>query len=350
MDIKGYEKFGVLPFAKWDYEPVKAANELMMSGKVGEGIEQLQKLAEDGNAIAMFYMGYHYIYGNGVEEDEKKAVEWYRKAADAGEIESQMTLGFSYKVGRYGLEEDYHKAIEWYEKAALQNFAEAQKPLGCIYLYKGSTEEDNSKAIYWLTKAAESGHPHAQHTLGNCYAEGKVVKQDYQQALKWYKKASANEYCAYNAGRIYYEVEKNYEEALKWLKLAAESKERRALTLLGEMYEKGEGVHPDMKIAVDYYMDAAEHEDGRGQYNLARCYENGIVVEKDIRKAVEWYREASWYKEYRAINRLGEMLMEGILTNKNNVELARKYFEKAARCGNADAQKNLEKYFGECGE
>ena len=44
------------------------------------------------------------------------------------------------------------------------------------------------------------------------------------------------------------------------------------------------------------------------------------------------------------------MLMEGILTNKNNVELARKYFEKAARCGNTDAQKNLEKYFGEYGE
>lgn len=31
--------------------------------------------------------------------------------------------------------------------------------------------------------------------------------------------------------------------------------------------------------------------------------------------------------------------------NKNNVELARKYFEKAARCGNADAQKNPEKHF-----
>ena len=60
---------------------------------------------------------------------------------------------------------------------------------------------------------------------------------------------------------------------------------------------------------------------------------------------MEWYKEAAEQKEPRAINRLGEMLMEGILTNKNSVEIARKYFEKAARCGNADAQKNLEKYF-----
>ncbi len=38
MDIKGYELYGVLEFSKWDYEPVKIANELMMSRKVEEGL------------------------------------------------------------------------------------------------------------------------------------------------------------------------------------------------------------------------------------------------------------------------------------------------------------------------
>lgn len=97
--------------------------------------------------------------------------------------------------------------------------------------------------------------------------------------------------------------------------------------------------------AVDYYEDAAEHEDEKGQYKLAWCYENGIILEKNLKKAVEWYKEAAEQKEPRAINRLGEMLMEGILTNKNSVEIARKYFLMAAKRGNIDAKKNLEKYF-----
>ena len=68
-------------------------------------------------------------------------------------------------------------------------------------------------------------------------------------------------------------------------------------------------------------------------------------MEKNLKKAVEWYKEAAEQKEPRAINRLGEMLMEGILTNNNSVVIARKYFLKAAKRGNIDAKKNLEKYF-----
>ena len=346
MHIKDYEKYGVLPFSKWDYEPVKAANELMASGKVEEGLSQLQKLAEEGNAIAMFYMGKHHLEGNGVEENEKKAVEWYTKAAKAGEIESQMCLAYFYEWGKHGLKKDYQKAIELYEKAALQNFNEAQYSLGSLYLYIGSTEEDYSNAIFWLTKSAESGYTPAQQDLGDCYEEGRKVKQDYQEALKWYKKASRNHFCAYHAGRIYYEVEKNFEEAFKWLKLAAEASEERAQSLLGEMYEKGEGVPQDIETAVKWYKEAAEHEEEKAQYNLARCYENGYGIKKDLNKAVEWYMEAAEQYEPRAINRVGELKMEGVLMAQNTKH-AHICFQKAAKLGNKDAVENLKKYFNE---
>ena len=41
--------------------------------------------AEKGNADAQYAVGYMYYYGEGVVEDKKKAEEWIKKAADAGQ-------------------------------------------------------------------------------------------------------------------------------------------------------------------------------------------------------------------------------------------------------------------------
>ena len=63
---------------------------------------------------------YQHGYGiEGIEVDETKAVEWYRKAAEQGSVEGQLKLGFMYDYG-FGIEKDRTKAVEWYRKAAEQ--------------------------------------------------------------------------------------------------------------------------------------------------------------------------------------------------------------------------------------
>ena len=41
----------------------------------------LRKDAEQGDTFAQWFMGINYWHGLGVEKDQRKAVEWYRKAA-----------------------------------------------------------------------------------------------------------------------------------------------------------------------------------------------------------------------------------------------------------------------------
>ena len=50
-------------------------------------MEYLKKSAEMGYAPAQCKLGDCYANGQGVEEDEAKAVQWYRKAADQGYAE-----------------------------------------------------------------------------------------------------------------------------------------------------------------------------------------------------------------------------------------------------------------------
>ena len=67
-------------------------------------------------------------YG-GLQQDNEKAFEWWKKAAKQGVAHAQCNLGFMYHNG-HGVDVNYKKAIEWYEKAAKQGYAEAQSDLG----------------------------------------------------------------------------------------------------------------------------------------------------------------------------------------------------------------------------
>jgi TPR repeat protein len=63
-----------------------------------------------------------------VKKNQKKAVEWYQKAAEQGDAIAQYNLGISYKEGQ-GVKKDKNKAAEWLSKAAAQGDEDAQKAL-----------------------------------------------------------------------------------------------------------------------------------------------------------------------------------------------------------------------------
>ncbi len=138
-------------------------------------------LAEQGLAEAQYNLGLMYVLRYGVEQDYKKAIEWYEKAANQGHAKAQFILGDMYSSGQ-GVRQDYKKAAEWYEKAATQGDANAQYNLGLMYLVK----QDYKKAFEWFEKAASQGNTTAQYNLGLMYYNGQGVRQDYKKAAEWY--------------------------------------------------------------------------------------------------------------------------------------------------------------------
>ena len=65
----------------------------------------------------MFWIGFLYQEGNGVEQSYSKAKEWYEKAAENGSEHAMFGIGFLYEKGN-GVEQSYRKAKEWYKKSA----------------------------------------------------------------------------------------------------------------------------------------------------------------------------------------------------------------------------------------
>ena len=75
-------------------------------------------------------LGRAYAYGQGgLTKDEAKAVEWFQKAAEAGNAIAMHNLGNCYEYGKGGLTKDKAKAMEWYWKAAEAGISEAAEKL-----------------------------------------------------------------------------------------------------------------------------------------------------------------------------------------------------------------------------
>ena len=82
---------------------------------------------------------------------------------------------------------------------------------------------------------------------------------------------------------------KDYKTAYKlWLPLA-EQGDALAQALLGEMYQKGQGVPQDYKEASKWYRLSAEQGLAGAQYNLGLMYAKGTGVLKDYALAHMWF-------------------------------------------------------------
>ena len=66
--------------------------------------------------------------GEGCDQNQTKAVEWYEKSASLGCCAAMSNLGNCYMDGR-GVAKDVNQAREWYTKAAAQGHANAQTKL-----------------------------------------------------------------------------------------------------------------------------------------------------------------------------------------------------------------------------
>ncbi len=81
---------------------------------------ETQALADKGDTAAQLLLGQMFFEGVGVEKDETKAIGWWKKSANAGQLDAQFALADAYSKGLGGLERDREKSVYWWSKAADQ--------------------------------------------------------------------------------------------------------------------------------------------------------------------------------------------------------------------------------------
>jgi TPR repeat protein len=100
-------------------------------------------------------VGHCYWYGEGVEVDEEKAVNWLRKSADQEDGDAAILLGLCYETGR-GVKQNYSNAMRWYLKAAEEHLdTEAMLRIARFYDLGLGVDEDLEEREAWVQKAKD---------------------------------------------------------------------------------------------------------------------------------------------------------------------------------------------------
>lgn len=369
------------------------------NGDYDEAFTCYKKAAVEGDPAAFSGLGACYFQGRGVEKDIKKALLWYEKAAEQGNVQAQRETANIYAGAPDMALKNVERQAYWYEKAAGQGDAFSQYAIGNCYLegvgvkksvncakewtllsaeqgnvygafqlayiYEG--EGDREKYMTWLTRAAGQGLGVAQCRLGVEYMDGKYVEKDLEKALHWMEKAKENqvslaveaverikgmlaeekcekEFQEPDAGQLvslgqnYYQ-EGDYKQAIPCIEKAAQMGHPSAQAMLGAWYAKG----------VDLQGQETKADLEKAQYWMEKAAAQGNSRAEEALRDITRVRAADLYNE--GIEKITMRVVDQTLgTAVEDFSEAEPYLEKAGELGLVEAQVLLASHYlyGDC--
>ena len=123
------------------------------SGDYATALREWTPLAEQGDAGAQYNLGWMYVNGIGVPQDDKTAVKWLTFAAEQGLAVAQYNLVMMYDNGQ-GVPQDYITSVKWYKLFAEQGDALAQTNLEVL---SGQCPDSRSNPSSGLRLCPSSG-------------------------------------------------------------------------------------------------------------------------------------------------------------------------------------------------
>lgn len=153
-----------------------------------EGIAWMQKsVALDHDADHMATLAFvEFLAGRKAD-----ALEWARRAADAGSVKAMQMLAMSYS-GAFGYPKDLAAARHWMTLAASKGDPASELMLGQFYLSGLLGTTDVPAGLQWMQRAAAAGSAQAVGTLATLYLTGEMhVPRDPARALPLARQAAA---------------------------------------------------------------------------------------------------------------------------------------------------------------
>ena len=181
----------------WELRQIIRDDSLPLEDRDGAA-EELERLAERGDAHAQYLMGQLYQGGPLLIPNSQKAKHWLTQAAEHGLPEAQYALGKLFLSDDMEVR-DPDEGIRWLKQAAQSGNHYAAYRLGKEYLTGEVVTKDIVKAVEWFSQSAEADDQYAQYMLGKLYLTGQGVTHDQTKAMVWFSRSAAqgNQYAQF---------------------------------------------------------------------------------------------------------------------------------------------------------
>jgi len=189
------------------FEAFKSGARAMRDGQKQKGVASLEYAAGQGVVAAQWKLGRMYAEGDGVEQSDVRAFEYFSRIADAHADDNPtgpqsryianafVSLGTYYRDGipDTDVKADYQRARQMYSYAAsYYGDPDAQYHLARLLLDAPAPNGDPRLGAKWLHAAANKGQPQAQAVLGRMLFKGEHLQRQVARGLMWLALANDN--------------------------------------------------------------------------------------------------------------------------------------------------------------
>jgi hypothetical protein len=257
-----------------------------------EAFRWFSMAADQGDSVSQYNFGLFGLSRNMMAPDV--AVGWLTKAASGGHVGAQSVLGDIYFNGKFSVQINNRKAVQWFNKAATQRDTFSMVALGYMHLKGVGVPKDTAKSFEFYMRAARMGDADAQHAIASAYRKGTGVKQGLDKSINWERQSAEQ---GHAIAQFYLGVAHerglgvmvDIEEAAKWYLKAAEKGIPPAQLNIGNMYFTGTGVAKDKLQSYMWYFIALNQDDEaiKKQVRESMNHTKGEMTQAMIQKARE---------------------------------------------------------------
>jgi TPR repeat protein len=183
--------FGIVTDAVAQYPPapVIAGIEAYNKKDFATAFRLLKGAADAGDSDGQVNLGYLYARGHGVEENQKEALRLYLLSARQNNAEGMNAVGYKYWFGT-GIDPDIKQAVHWFCRAAVSGDPRGLNNLGILHSRGEGVPRDVEEFRGLWRQSAERGNPQAMHNLGQSLVIGPDQPLDRQEGMQWLIKAA----------------------------------------------------------------------------------------------------------------------------------------------------------------
>lgn len=264
-------------------------------------IQELENSCNANNGNDCLELAHIYETGKEVQQDNLKAMEFYKKTCDAGDVSICLLVAKTYFNGENGITKNNSEGTIYSEKACVLGNVQTCYDVAKSYHDGIISEKNITKSLFYHDKACEMGYGASCVDLATIYLTGDdELKSDKEKSLEYAKKGcelNISSAC-YGEGALYVE-KKEYQTAMPSLKKACELDSADACTvfinLVANNIDSNILSNLDVKNAA---VKLCSLDNGYGCKVLASYYlSDNNLTKRDPKEALRLFIKACDLKE-----------------------------------------------------
>jgi uncharacterized protein len=172
--------------------PMEQAVQRHQRGDLAGARQDFERLSRQGIPAADYNLAVMHLHKELPDASQPEGLRLMARAAERGFVTAMIGLAQLHERGEINGRRDLVAAQFWFRRAAEAGNVDAQVEVATAHYLGRGAARDPAAAAHWYREAAKGGDAGAQYLLASMYEQGLGVERDLRLARYWYAICARN--------------------------------------------------------------------------------------------------------------------------------------------------------------